>query len=872
MGEALPSGTVTFLLTDIEGSTRLFRRLGDRYQSVLDLHHRLLRSAWIDHDGVEFKSEGDALLVAFASAADAFVAAVDAQARLRAATWPEDVTLRVRMGLHTGMAYPRDGDYIALALHRAARVVGAGNGGQVLASADAVAAAGPIAGVSARRLGAYRLRDFEGPSVLYEIASSEDPVDRFPALRAVPAEGHNLSRPSDAFVGRVEAMQELADAVEAGRLVTLLGPGGIGKTRLATEFALEVAPKWGEGVWLVDLAALPAAAPIAVAVANALGVDPGDASPLEAVLDHLRGRNALLLLDNCEHVLASARELARAALADCPAAGLLATSRERLAVAGELTFVVAPLPLPDECVDLFVDRAQRRDSTLRLEAGDRDITLEICRRLDGLPLAIELAAARSNVLAPAEILRSLDDRLASLRRRDDSVAQRQRTLRALIDWSYDLLDPGEQAVFRRLAVFAGSFDLDTAAAAIGHGDVDGHDVAEVVWSLVDKSLVNVERQEGSTRYRMLETISAVAGEHSEDAGDARATRLALAERYLADFPLTNSGAPEWRSRLDLEQATLARLVEPLVDDSEVEMAHALARLGTELPAGRHLLDDALAVLLPLLGPGRPTSRGSARLHAYAARLLVDVDRTEAEAHLAAARECRQEYGDIDRLGDVLLSGPRVMMSLRDHDEESLRRAEREVTTDLERPVSPMLRAGLLVDLGMVRLALGEPTTREHFAEAASIAQRTGDAVTWLYATNDMAEMELRDGDTAAAARHQREAMHLSLELDIPPVTGFAFVLAARIAQAAGLDALAVRLHAAADALFDEHHLQLLPDDQALSDAVLGAAEANLGHAVHDDVAAGRALSLPEVVAAAEAVFDAAIATTPPSRQSDEHPP
>jgi predicted ATPase/class 3 adenylate cyclase len=850
---------VTFLLTDIEGSTQLFRRLGDRYESVLDQHHRLLRATWDDHRGAEFKADGDALLVAFASAADAFAAAVDAQQRLRDATWPVDVTLRVRMGLHTGIAYPRDGDYIALALHRASRVVGAGNGGQVLASADAVAAAGPIDGIAARRLGAYRLRDFEGPTVLHEVTSSRQTEDRFPALRAVPAEGHNLSQPRDAFVGRVDELVELVSTVEAGRLVTLLGPGGIGKTRLATEFALEAAPKWGDGVWMVDLAAIPPAGSVALAAADALGVVPGDASPLDAVVDHLRGQNALVLLDNCEHVLGSARELARALLAGCPATGLLATSRERLGVAGEHTFGVAPLPLTDECVDLFFERAQQRDSTLRLGGDDRAVALEICRRLDGLPLAIELAAARTNVLALTEIVAGLRDRLASLGRRDNAVAERQRTLKALVDWSYDLLDPTEQAVFRRLAVFVGSFDLPTAAAAAGHGEVSPDDVAEVVWSLVDRSLVNVERREGSTRYRLLETMSAVAAEYSQDAGDARATRVALGERYLADFPLTASGSLDWPRRMALEQATLMRLVDPLVDDGEVELAHALARLGVDVDIGRGGRDAALRLLLPLVDPARPASPGSARIHALIARLLADhEDRSEAEGHLAAARRYIEEFGEHDRHGVILLSGARTMLSLRDGTEAALRDAEREIRADLERPLPPAIRAIVLADMALLGQTLGSTTTRAHLAEAAGLAEQLGDVMTLMYVVNNLAEDELRAGETAEAARHQLEAMRLSAELDVPLVTGFALVLAARIAQPAGLDAAAVRLHAAADALFEEQDFRLLPDDRALSDAVLAAARANLGDAFDLEVAAGRAMDLPDVVTAAEAVFDVAM--------------
>ncbi len=675
----------------------------------------------------------------------------------------------------------------------------------------------------------------------------------------MPAEGHNLSPPGTRSSVASTRSRTSRSIVEAGRLVTLLGPGGIGKTRLATEFALGVAPKWGDGVWMVDLAAIPAGEPIADAVAETLGIAAGDDSPLDGVVDFLRGRGALLLLDNCEHVLVSRRELARAVLADCPATGLLATSRERLGVAGEHTLAVTPLPLTEDCVDLFVDRAHRRDSTLRLDGDDRTVALAICRRLDGMPLAIELAAARANVLTPAEILASLDDRLASLRRRDDAVAERQRTLKALLDWSYDLLDPTEQAVFRRLAVFVGSFDLATAAAAAGHGEVGADDVTEVVWSLVDKSLVNVERQEGSTRYRLLETISAVAAEYCAGAGDARATRTALGERYLADFPLTESGSPEWRSRMALEQATLVHLIDPLVDSGEVELAHALARLGVDLDLGRAVRDAPLRLLLPLVDVASPASQGSARLHAIVARHFAEIEEHQkAEEHLAAARSCIEEFGEYDRHGIVLLSGARCVLGLRDGGAAALRKAEQELRTNLARALPPSVRASVLVDLGLVDQALGAASTREILSEAATIAEQCGDVLTHMYVVNNLAETELRDGETANAARHQRDAMRLSAELDVPLVTGFALVLAARMAQPAGLDAAAVRLHAAADAIFEELDFRLLPDDQTLSDAVLAAARANLGDAFDGEVAAGRALALADVVAAAEVVFEAAM--------------
>ena len=352
----LPSGSVTFLLTDIEGSTRLFRRLGDQYPPLLEQHNRVLRSALTDHGGVEFKSEGDALLVAFDSAAGAFEAAVDAQRRIRAEPWPPDAPIRVRMGLHTGIAYPHDGDYIALALHQAARVVGTGSGGQVVASADAVAAAGTVEGIEVRRLGAYRLRDFDGPAELHQLSAVGD-------RERISGPPSNTSRRPQ----RVAAARRLRRSFDGAHRARGFGgarPTGDarrprrhgedptrGRVRARRRAVVErrrVDDRSGR---------LSAGDAVGPAVADVLGVAPGDEDPVDAVVEHLRARRALLVLDNCEHVLTSARELTRAVLAACDEVGVLATTRERLAVGGEYAVVVSSLPLEEASVDLFLDRA-----------------------------------------------------------------------------------------------------------------------------------------------------------------------------------------------------------------------------------------------------------------------------------------------------------------------------------------------------------------------------------------------------------------------------------------------------------------------------------------------------------------------------------
>jgi predicted ATPase len=412
--------------------------------------------------------------------------------------------------------------------------------------------------------------------------------------------------------------------------------------------------------------------PIATAVAAALGVDSGDDEPLEAVVEHLRSRRALVILDNCEHVLDGARNVTRRVLSECPSAGLLATSRERLGVPGEHAYVLSPLPVSKDCVDLFLDRARARDASVVVGDEDGALVLEICRRLDGMPLAIELAAARANVLSAHEILDGIRVRPAALGRRDDALVVRQRTLRGLIDWSYALLDPAEQSVFRRVSVFVGSFGLTTAAAAVDDEEIATEDVAEVVWSLVDKSLVHVEQREGSTRYRLLETVRAVAAVYHEAAGEAATTRVRLGEFYLTSFPYDMRGNRAWRARLALEHATMVELAERVLADGELELGHALARLWFEHAVGNSGRRDVVRTVTRLLDADPGESRGLARLHGTAAKLLAEAgDLDAARAHLAQGRRLVERFGASDRLGRVQLARAQVQLSLRTATKEEL---------------------------------------------------------------------------------------------------------------------------------------------------------------------------------------------------------
>ena len=349
----------------------------------------------------------------------------------------------------------------------------------------------------------------------------------------------------------------------------------MGKTRLAVELGLRVAAEWRDGVWIADLSKATNGRVVAATVADALGVSGGERDDRAVVLDHLVSRTALLILDSCEHVpLASAR-LASEIQTACPGIAILATSRQPLALAGEELWRIGPLPSDAASLQLFVDRARSHLPDFEPTPEDERVLTEICGHLDGMPLAIELAAARLTVLTPAEILDGLRHRFQLLRGRDPSAPARQRTMQGLLDWDYDLLGEPEQAALARLSVFAGSFNLRAASAAVGHGAVDVDDVPDLVWSLSDKSLVNVERTAGSTRYRLLETVRAYGADKLDESGEGPATRSALAEHYLDSFPPRMRGQRDWINGIALELDTLVGLVGALAQEAP-DQAYGLA--------------------------------------------------------------------------------------------------------------------------------------------------------------------------------------------------------------------------------------------------------------------------------------------------------
>ena len=854
--ETLPSGLVTFLFTDIEGSTKLFRRLGDAYPPLLEQHNAVLRKVWAAYEGVEVKTVGDSFLVAFESAADALAAAVAAQQAIAAHPWPEEAAIRVRIGVHTGMAFPHDGDYIALALHQASRVVAAANGGFVLASDEAVVAAGETAQVTIDRVGSFRLRDFEQPVTLSAVVPRGGLLMHPVPVRAVPAHGHNLVAPTTTFVGRDDAIDELAGRVGAGGLLTIVGPGGMGKTRLAVELGLRLAREWADGVWIADLSKATNGRLVAAAIADALGVSGGERDDRSVVLEHLSERSALLILDSCERVPLATARLATEVLGGCPAVGILATSRRPLALANEDVWRIGPLSTSDDSVRLFVDRAGAQVPDLAANAGDERIVGEICRHLDGMPLAIELAAARLTVLSPPEILDGLRQRFQLLRGRDPSAPARQRTMQGLLDWDYELLSDAEQAALARLSVFSGSFDLRAASAAVGHSGFEAADVPDLVWSLSDSSLVNVERTAGNTRYRLLETVRAYADGKLGASGDGAATRRALAGHYLDRFPPSIRGQREWINGVVLETDTMVDLVSGLVSEAPDE-AYGLAWIVSDHRSaiGRHELArreaDSLVSgdIVPLPSLARLLSR-IAGLHANAGELV------EADALIQQAITILDTVGTQDRWGTVSATGGITTVALYRRDRESLLDATRRVEEELQQTSDLTAKADALWWLSMLRSALGEGDEIALATEAIELSRKTGDYVALVGSLCAAAEYTIRVNDDIAAATYQREALRLSAELGIDIYTAFAFIIAARLAHDRKQNDTAVLLHASADVILERIGFTLMPDDRQLSNEMLADAWSELGETRYVALETeGRSLSVDRGVALADEVFN-----------------
>jgi predicted ATPase/class 3 adenylate cyclase len=547
---ALPTGTVTFLFSDIEGSTARWERDSEAMDPALARHDALMRTALEARGAYIFKTMGDAFCAAFATAADAVTASLDAQRALAVADFSAVEGIRARMALHTGRSVERDGDYFGPTVNRVARLLAIGHGGQILVSnacTELLQDELPPQS-SLRNVGEHRLKDLSQPERVYQLLAPDIAAD-FPPLRSLDHLSNNLPAQVTSFIGREAEIADVAALIEKHRLVTLTGSGGVGKTRLSLHIVANLLDKSGDGVWFIELAPLASGEYVPSTVALALGLTlESEGDPVENLVRALKGKHALLVFDNCEHLIEPAAHVISAILRGAPKVKVLASSRQGLGVAGEATYQVPSLVLPGkdeganvsaadvlryESVALFVERAGAATERFSLTDDNAPIVADICRRLDGVPLAIELAAARVKMLSPRQLRDRLEERFRVLTGGSRDVLPRQQTLRALIDWSHDLLDERERMLFRRLGIFVNGFTLE-GAVAVGSGeDLDELDVFDVLASLVDKSLVLAEPHGDALRYRLLESTRAYAAEKLDNAGE-RDLGAGRHLRYLRD--------------------------------------------------------------------------------------------------------------------------------------------------------------------------------------------------------------------------------------------------------------------------------------------------------------------------------------------------
>jgi predicted ATPase/class 3 adenylate cyclase len=822
----LPTGTVTLLLTDIEGSTRLLHRLGERYAETLGAHRELMRAAFARHGGAEVDTQGDAFFVAFPDAVACVRATVACQRALAAHAWPEGAAVRVRMGVHTGEPSRTDEGYVGMDVHATARICSAGHGGQILLSertAALVREALAGDGLELRELGEHRLKDIATPQALHQLVIPELASD-FPPLRTLATRPNNLPTPPTPFIGRAHEVAALRDLVLRPdvRVVTLTGPGGTGKSRLALRTASELLHRFADGVFYVPLGTLRSARLVPSAIAKPLGVREKRGATLgEALAEHLRGQELLLVLDDFERVRAGAREVAEL-LRACPRLRVLATSREPLRLMAEREVAIAPLGVPErggrarfheiaqsEAVRLFVDRAEAVRAGFALGPENAAAIAEICRRLDGLPLAIELAAARARSHEPAQLLAALSSRLSVLTDGPVDLPERQQTLRDAIAWSYDLLDGAEKTAFNRLGVFVGG----CTRAAAGEVCDPKQELAldATLASLASKSLIRFgfseaagpakalrgEDESDAVRFVMLDTLREYANEQLDAAGEGGALRerhrawcLALAQR--AEPELRGQESSTWLDRLEREHDNLRAALGGALDARLPELA---LRLSAALwffwyqhghwTEGRDWLERAL-------------ERGAsvdARLRAQALYGVADLARhqDQTEEALAACEDALALYREGGDDGGVAraLSQLGYIRQVRGEREEAAQALADALAVfrrlgDLERI------AFTLVGLGALAHLAGDlATARGHYEESLELGRKLGDANATATALVNLGEVVQQQGDGERAAALYAESLALYARL------GHRVAIAYCLEQIGSLDALAGRPERAA---------------------------------------------------------------------------
>ncbi len=721
LSAGLPAGTVTFLFTDIEGSTRLWQHDEVSMGAALTRHDDLLRQVIAEHSGVVFSAMGDGLAAAFGTASAAIAAAVAAQRVLGGEVWPTGTALRVRMGLHTGEAAIRDGDYFGTAVNRVARLTAVGHGGQILVSSQTAGLSTSVLppGVSLVEWGLFVLRDFDQPERIYQAVHAD--LDRvFPPLRASPAMSHSLPDVRTSFVGRDSDLRGVEGLLTSGRLVTVVGVGGSGKTRLAVELAARLAARFAAGAVLADLSPLDDPSLVSATIAAAFGLrEPAGVDPSAVVGEHLAGRAALLVVDNCEHVIDEAAAAVDAVLSAARGLRVVATSREPLHVAGEQLWRIAPLGLPEsaagvevamvsDSVRLFADRARLGAPGFELDANNVSAVVSICRHLEGLPLAIELAAARAATMTVSAIAAQLDNPSQKSQSWAPRATSRHRSLEATIEWSYRLLDDEQRRLLRGLSVFAGGFTPD-AVEAVHDSDI----ALDTLYALVEKSLTVWDRD--TDRYRLLETIRAFARRRLHEHGEAQIVAgwhlgwCAAFTASLEDVMRTS------------KEAQIFAMIDSEIDNIRVALAWAETNAD---PAGLAVIANITrywAFRAPVEG-----RRWADRL----LRAVTDAGPIPIGMALSVRAMCAFHANDFQ---PAVTDAEDALTLLRD--------------ADSPKHFLDVLTCRATVTSG---LSGGEAVTIAHLLEAYQVATEIGQTVTQAAILNNLAATELQRGDPSAA--------------------------------------------------------------------------------------------------------------------------
>jgi predicted ATPase/class 3 adenylate cyclase/DNA-binding CsgD family transcriptional regulator len=878
----LPTGTVTFLFTDIEGSTAHWQQHQEVMPAVITRHDLLLRDIIAAHAGAVFKLMGDAACAAFANAFDALAAALAAQRALHTEPWGEGGPLRVRMAIHTGVIELHDGDYHGLPLSRIARLLAAGHGGQILlsrATQELVRDHLPP-GTELRDLGEHRLKDLFRPEQIFQLVASDLPTD-FPPLRTLDQRPTNLPAQATPLIGRereVAAVCALVQRPEV-RLLTLTGPGGTGKTRLGLQVAAEMIDAFTDGVYFVALAAISDPAPVLSAIAQALGLSESGSQPLHELLHaYVRNKHVLLLLDNFEQVLAAGTDVATL-LEVAPRLKVLITSRTVLHLYGEHEYVVPSLTLPDpkhlpplerltqyEAVRLFIARAQAAKADFAATNANAPAIAEICVRLDGLPLAIELAAARIKILAPQALLARLSSRLNLLTGGARTLPARQQTLRSTIDWSYGLLDAGEQRLFAQLGVFVRGCTLDAAEAICTTSADQDLAVLDGLASLVDKSLLQQQEQaQGEPRFTILETIREYALERLDASGTIAALQQRHAAYYLAlaeEAYLKLEGAQQvvWLERLEAEHDNMRATLRWALHQGDFELA---ARLGGalwrfwlvhgHLSEGSQWLAQALTRSQSLAEPIQAQAFKAASALAWA-----QGDFPQAWALSEASLALYRKQGDAEGIAGTLGNQGVILYSQGDYVGG---RALLEESLALNRGLGDAYGISVdLTNLGVIALIQEDYVrARAFFEESLTLDRELGDRWGTAISLWNLGLVTLAEGDSIQAQQHFEASLTLSEGLGDQVLIASCLEGLAGVAEVRGQSVWAARFFGIAEVLREAGGTPMPLSDRKVYERYLAAARAQLGEAAFAAAwAEGRTMTLEQALAA--------LAQLPPAEQ------